>query len=176
MNIFVLDRNPKRAAQFLCDIHVRKMLVESAQMLANAYPPTMLADEECPRTQKGTVRKHSYPHHPCSKWTLECFGNWSWLLKHAQELCKQFKFRQHKNHFTEDFIHWCYLHVPTWLPNYPNFDTTPFAVAIKDKNYICDDIVESYRRYYIGEKTFAKWTNVEVPDWYKGENNEKNCL
>ena len=34
MNIFVLDRNTKKAVQMLCDAHVRKMCVETAQILS----------------------------------------------------------------------------------------------------------------------------------------------
>lgn len=34
MNIFVLDKNPSMAAQMLCDCHVRKMCVETAQILS----------------------------------------------------------------------------------------------------------------------------------------------
>ena len=37
MNIFVLDKNPTIAAQMLCDKHVPKMIVESAQMLSTAH-------------------------------------------------------------------------------------------------------------------------------------------
>ena len=37
MNIFVLDMNPKTAAQLQCDKHVVKMIVESAQMLSTAH-------------------------------------------------------------------------------------------------------------------------------------------
>ena len=34
MNIFVLDRDPKVAAFMMCDKHVVKMILESAQMLS----------------------------------------------------------------------------------------------------------------------------------------------
>ena len=33
MNIFILDKDPMKAAMMLCDRHVPKMIVESAQML-----------------------------------------------------------------------------------------------------------------------------------------------
>lgn len=36
MNIFYLDRNPKLAAQYHCDRHVVKMILESAQLLCTA--------------------------------------------------------------------------------------------------------------------------------------------
>ncbi len=33
--------------------------------------------------------------------------------------------------------------------------------------YKVDDIILSYRRYYLGENSrFAKWKNTEPPDWY----------
>jgi hypothetical protein len=34
MNIFVLDDDPKKAAEMLCDRHVVKMCVETAQILS----------------------------------------------------------------------------------------------------------------------------------------------
>ena len=36
MNIFYLDRDPRIAAQMMCDKHVVKMILESAQMLSTA--------------------------------------------------------------------------------------------------------------------------------------------
>mgnify|MGYP006239010293 CR=1 FL=1 len=37
MNIFVVDRDPNRAARQLPDRHVTKMILESAQMLSIVY-------------------------------------------------------------------------------------------------------------------------------------------
>lgn len=34
MNIFVLDTNPAKAAAMLCDCHVRKMCMETSQILS----------------------------------------------------------------------------------------------------------------------------------------------
>ena len=34
MNIFVLDPDPEKAASMLCDCHVRKMCLETAQILS----------------------------------------------------------------------------------------------------------------------------------------------
>lgn len=66
MNIFYLDEDPIQAASYLCDIHVRKMIVESSQLLANAYSVEQL--KLAPVTQSGKVRKYSYYNHPCSIW------------------------------------------------------------------------------------------------------------
>ena len=37
MNIFYLDKDPVVAAQMMCDKHVVKMILESAQMLSTAH-------------------------------------------------------------------------------------------------------------------------------------------
>ena len=37
MNIFVLDKDPKISAEMMCDKHVVKMIVESAQMLSTVH-------------------------------------------------------------------------------------------------------------------------------------------
>jgi hypothetical protein len=71
VNIFYVDKNPMLAAQALVDQHVNKQVSETAQELSNCYTLEQLADPSCPRTKKGTPRKHSYPHHPCCKWPAE---------------------------------------------------------------------------------------------------------
>ena len=37
MNIFKLDRNAKKAAEYHCDKHVVKMLIEYAQLMSTAH-------------------------------------------------------------------------------------------------------------------------------------------
>ena len=37
MNIFILHEDPIKSAQYQCDKHVVKMIVESAQMLSTAH-------------------------------------------------------------------------------------------------------------------------------------------
>ena len=39
MNIFFLDKTPEKSAQYLCDKHIPKMLLESCQMLSTALRP-----------------------------------------------------------------------------------------------------------------------------------------
>jgi hypothetical protein len=36
MNIFALDSDPCKAARMMCDKHIPKMIVETAQMMASA--------------------------------------------------------------------------------------------------------------------------------------------
>lgn len=171
MNIFKLDNNPEQAAKYLADIHVRKMVVETAQMLANAFSPQHLADITCPRTQDGAVRKHSYLHHPCSKWVLESEGNFLWLCHHGVAIAHEYTLRYGKRHFTEDFIWWAMFR---WDSadnlNHDNSELAEFAVAIPTtaKAYAIaqtlPDVVDKYRAYYALDKaSIATWTVRDTP-------------
>ena len=57
MNIFILDKNPHVAAQMLCDKHVPKMIIESAQMLSTVH--RMLdGTPEKRRSKSGKTMQH----------------------------------------------------------------------------------------------------------------------
>ena len=74
MNIFVVDKNPLRAARALCDIHVNKMIVEGMQMLTTSLKQSgVLAPDELPFRKDGITRYsgNAHPHHPCTKWVGE---------------------------------------------------------------------------------------------------------
>ena len=79
MNIFATDSNPIIAARNLCDKHINKMIVESAQMLANGFSLERLAQDDVPRNQKGEPRTHGYSKHPCTIWAYETTDNMEWL-------------------------------------------------------------------------------------------------
>lgn len=172
MNIFYLDKCACVAASYMHDTHVRKMTVESCQMLANAYPLSRLADADCPRTQKGTARKHSYPHHPSSKWIINNYWHWKWLLQHATSLAELHKQISGNEHFCKMFIDWCWdnLSIPRTTLDTTMSDVPP-PQAMPEK-YRDSDTVVAYRRYYVNDKRFSNsgkfmftWTNRSVPDW-----------
>lgn len=152
MNIFVVDNDPKIAARQLCDKHVVKMILESAQMLCSAFE-----NGEAPY-------KRSFYNHPCTKWARESQANYEWLLTHAYELCEEYFNRYGKIHKSLDAIDWCDNNYHKL--NLPNVGLTTFAQAMPDE-YKNDNAVKAYRDYYNGEKSyFAKWTNQLVPDWF----------
>ena len=67
MNIFYLDKDPVRAAEYHCDKHVVKMILESSQMLCTAH--RLLSGEDyC--NDKG-LYKLAYKNHPSTKWARE---------------------------------------------------------------------------------------------------------
>ena len=157
MNIFFLDKTPSFSARYLCDKHVPKMLLESAQMLSTAVQKYTDRIEE--------LYKPAYPNHPMTKWVgfnRDCFR---WALENAvfisQEYCKRFK-KLHKsskiinniydNNYIDDIPDGFFKEPPQCMPD-----------EYKHKNY-----VTAYRRYYnTDKKYFAKWEKGRsCPEWW----------
>ena len=161
MNIFFLDWNLKICAQYACNKHICKLLIEHTQLLYSVYH---ILDPELLLTAPLTPYKLTHKNHPCSKWVRENSSNFLSLLELTWEYCKEYTFRYNKIHSCQEHIIWMIQNLPRGLPNEPM--TKPFQ-AMPDK-YKCEDSVEAYRNYYIGEKLhFIKYKNREIPYWLK---------
>jgi hypothetical protein len=158
MNIFYVDSDSKLAAQALCDKHVVKMILESAQLLCTAHHlHTLWSLPE-------KFYKPTHKNHPCSIWVRKQSANYAWLATHAAFLCKEYTYRYGKTHASLPVIDWC-------LDNFPDicigFGTNP-PQCMPDE-YKCEDTVEAYRRYYNECKRNTiqmKWTRRNPPEWW----------
>ncbi len=153
MNIFVLDLNPQKCAEYHVNSHSIKMILETAQLLCGVHH----------MTGSDAPYKLSHKNHPCSIWARQCIENYVWLCDLGMELCKEYTFRYGKKHKSQEIIEWCMIN----QPNLPvNGDITPFALAMPDECKI-GDAVESYRNYYMTSKrNLAVWKNRDIPYWY----------
>lgn len=162
MNIFFLDEDPKLAAQYMCDKHVVKMVLESAQLLCTAHhiSPAIIN-----YPTNITFYKKTHENHPCAVWCRKNQMNYLWLANHAIELCKEYTFRYGKVHKTQPLI--------IWLRN--NFPTIPLSLMsdppqCMPEMYKRKDVVEAYRAYYILDKMKkiqCNWTKRDKPYWIK---------
>ena len=159
MNIFFLHRDPQWAANSLCDKHIPKMLLESAQMLSTAV-------QENAGEQLEDLYKPAYSKHPMTKWVGSTFSNFQWTLENAvfisHEYCKRFN-KLHKSSRILNAIYdnQYYKEIPD-----EQFTTPPQCMPdeYKDKDYVI-----AYRKYYMGAKAyFAKWERgVSAPEWWR---------
>jgi len=158
MNIFVLDKDPKIAAQMHCDKHVPKMILETAQMLSTAH-------HVYNSPQAPLVYKKAHLNHPCTIWVRESIQNYDWTWKLFHHLNFQFVLRRNKEHESWKKLSSILGVTPDGMPNK---GLTPFAQAMPDE-YKREDAVEAYRAYYMGAKaTFAKWEwpTAQTPFWW----------
>jgi len=158
MNIFVLDWDVKKCAMYHNDKHVVKMILETAQLLCGVHHMTESPSENVPY-------KLSHKNHPCSIWARESMDNYLWLCELGMELCAEYTFRYGKRHKSQQVIEWCIYN----RPNIPEEGFTVPAKAMPDQ-YKVEDVVQSYRNYYLGEKkSFCNWKNRNIPSWFLTE-------
>lgn len=163
MNIFFLDKSPKRAAQYHCDKHVIKMIIESAQLLYCAH--WVINPEHVPYF----AYKKTHQNHPCAIWVRKSYSNYIWLCCLALCLCSEYKYRygSFKTHKTEVHIRWLIKNPPKDIPMY-EMTSPPQAMPDTYKN---EDCIEAYRTYYIESKckdrNIVKYTRRDYPEFLR---------
>ena len=151
MNIFVLDNNVEKCAEYHCDKHVIKMILESAQMMSAVVR----------LNGHDTGYKLTHKNHPCTIWARKSLSNYKWLFKLAVGLNAEYRYRYNKevNHKSYDMI----KTLP--IPEIPDIGLTPFAQAMPEQ-YRNKNAVKAYRDYYNNEKSsFLTWTKRKTPKW-----------
>lgn len=156
MNIFILDTDPKLAAQYHCDKHVVKMILEHAQMMSTT----------CRFHNLDAGYKSTHINHPCNIWLRQSLNNYMWLYDLTYYLNEEYKsrFNHSNNHKSFDVIE----SLPT--PPLPMVPQTPFVKAMQNFQdvYCIEDPVEAYRQYYIKyKKPICTWKNTNQPYWFK---------
>ena len=157
MNIFFLDKTPEFSAEYLCDKHIPKMFLESAQMLSTAV-----------QTHIGKVDylyKSAYPNHPMTKWVGLNKGNFDWAFQNANCIGQEYFKRFNKIHKSSKIL----LNILSnnHKEDIPEGDFTEPPQCMPDE-YRDKDYVTAYRRYYnTDKKYFAKWEKGRsCPEWW----------
>ena len=156
MNIFILDTDVVKCAQYHVDKHCVKMILETTQLLNNA----LIANDK----DYIPVYKQTHKNHPASIWASQSRENFAWLLRLGYSLCDEYTYRYGKHHKCESILI-NFEKSMRWL-KIPPQGMTPFTKCMPDQ-YKVEDPVQSYRNYYIGEKAYiAKWSKRSQPDWW----------
>lgn len=162
MNIFVLDKNPKKAARMLCDCHLRKMCVETAQilsgvMLRRGIP--LLDGMPKPQNINHPVIVAAEATQEATKWTVD-YNDFLYL---------EYRYRFDKEHA---LFHIAaeYQEFLTQIEVCKSDYCTHLAKCCGDLDVANLDIVTAYRKYYtevkktqLAAKNLWKFTNRE--DW-----------
>lgn len=152
MNIFFVHYDPVVAAGQLCDKHIVKMCLETAQILCSVSW----------RYGVPAPYKATHKNHPMTLWVGEALDNWKWTIDHGLALAREYTARYRKRHKSQEKIEWCKLNGGKPLGG--KFTAPPLCMP---DEYKTEDFTKSYRNYYIGDKArFARWKNGNPPGWF----------
>jgi hypothetical protein len=158
VNIFFLDWDVEKNAQYHCDKHVVKMILETAQLLCGVHHVTA---HDTAHDTAHVPYKLSHKNHPCSIWARDSMSNYLYLCEIGLALCEEYTYRYGKRHKSQEVIEWCLMNKPQIQD--VGFTTPPKAMP---DEYKTEDVIESYRKYYLGaKKTFLTWKERKVPEW-----------
>lgn len=190
MNIFFLDRDLKKCVESYFDKHVVKMPVEYGQLLSTAKrfletqeihlinPETKIPlkllklpeetfsyNYETHQFELDEVIAYKSTHfnHPCSIWIRESKYHFEWLKDLSEFLSDEYSYRYNKEHKSSLLVH--KMEVPRKFPSEKWLRDPPQAMP---KEYQSNDVIESYRQYYIHCKQhLVNWKNRPMPYWWK---------
>ena len=157
MNIFVLDRDIRRCAQYHCDQHVSKMILESVQIMCTAL------------NKRGFVAPYRSTHvkHPCVLWTEKSYDNFLWLRELAIELNTEYRYRYEREQDHASIGVLSYIEAM----RFESAGLTEFPQAMPEPYKVPVDPVAAYRAFYLGEKSgFATWKRRSSPPWWTTSN------
>ena len=177
MNIFYLDKDSTLAAQYHCDKHCVKMIIEQAQLLSTAHrvldgtPMKVLNDNGRRMTRyvlddarESQIYKATHINHPSAVWTRQSKDHYVWLAESTIHLLEEYTHRYGKIHATTKIMDTLINNIPYNIKDNGFVDPPP---AMPDYCKVKGDVVQSYRNYYVNEKKhFAKWTKRPVPYWF----------
>lgn len=171
MNIFFLDKDQYKAAEYHHDIHLNKMILETAQLLSTAHH---VLDGENARSD---IYKKTHVNHPMAVWVRQDYYNYMWAHDLLVGLIIEYVVRKDKIHASSKLLKPLGI-VPK---NIKYGDMTIPPLCMPDEYKVSpvtsfDDVVESYRKYYIhakqvnkNGKNMATWTKRQQPYWFNKE-------
>ena len=157
MNIFYLDEDVSKAAQYLNDKLCVKMILEYAQMKCSAH-----RELDGPSDYEYLYRS-THKNHPSAKWVRESKANYEYLYKLFSALCEEYTYRYGKTHLTYTKLHNVLAIPPKNITDGKFTQPTP---AMPDDVKHIDSLI-AYRDYYKKYKThLATLTKRESPSLY----------
>lgn len=163
MNIFAVYDCPIKSAHALDDVRLRKMIVESTQILCNAVH----MNDAIKVKPIGLYKPYNVNESTCI-WARESKYNFKWVSQHLTALLQEYFYRFDKNH---DTYHVAVKVIP-FEDYFPNTEFTPFNRQFNKKRDNFDRLMEEkdvHKAYqlYLSEKWLEEIENGKIPTWTK---------
>jgi len=188
MNIFYLDYDPVKSAEYHLEKNVVKMIIEYAQLLSTThrlldgaqFVEKKYVNGSLPARYRSLKRwkldderenilyKATHINHPSAVWTRSHAINYNYLYKLFCAVCDEYTYRYGKIHMTDTKLRNILRKEPDniYFDNKTKIWLGP-TPAMPDECKIDGDYLASYRKYYIDKKvSMAKWTKRQPPQWF----------
>lgn len=157
MNIFRLDNDIQRCAEYHTDKHVVKMILEHCQLMSTAHHvlgTTLDLD---------SVYRKTHVNHPSGVWVRQSASNYEWVHKLTVALSREYTHRYGKFHLaTRSGLLRRLSKLPIGLKD---IGDTKQILAMPTRYHTHNPVV-AYRNYYVNEKSHLfEWRERDMPPW-----------
>mgnify|MGYP007047345674 CR=1 FL=1 len=161
VNLFYLDKDPKKCAQYYCDKHVNKILIEIGQILSQIHH--LYGTKTPPYKSCKAVSKNLKP----LIWAFSSKSNYLYCCDLGKALLDEYKFRYQKDsHKCEKVIQWLTENIPSKIEGKRR---TKFLLTDNVSIYseYFKDPVEASRYMYVDFKCKNdNWSRRGKPIWF----------
>jgi len=186
MNIYILDKDPKKCAAYYCDMHISSYCLRLAQSLSIAHWYSYIATESPPekfRTLKdaknyfydkypeGSDKRPPYKisnyfiKHDSIDWLASEEKNYFWTISLLEAMCNEFFILSNKQHASVKFINWFKNNIPITCKDSKDYSITFVKEVPEEFKHL--NIVDAYRSYYkTTKRKIAKWDRSKKPEWF----------
>lgn len=173
MNIFLTDKDPQKAAEYLDDKRVVKMVLETAQILCTAHH-FLLGEYPDIFTQQWPY-KPTHVNHPVVLWVRRSEQNLLWTYYYMMAISGEYerRFRKRRSHKSWEVVRDRIISCEVWRGRESiDFNPRPMTFQNSAKNSLLgidyshmEDVEEAYRLYLKD-----RWrTDKRTPTWYGEE-------
>ena len=186
MNLFLLNKMLEECANSLCDKHVVKMILETAQILYTAWH----SRSPLPPCGELAPYRKTHANHPVSIWVRHSKEHYLWTCQYGILLCQEYTRRYGKIHKTqqhlERLLQWGFppkvleeevvkkktkewIYATMGIPDAFEY----FPLCMDEAYYVKQDghynAILSYQNYYQSKQKSFKmvWTRANVPQWFQ---------
>lgn len=164
MNLFWLDLDPKVNAQYHCDKHVVKMILEATQLLCTAHHTQgrLLGYN----VDKDALYNATHENHPCAEYTRSSRRAYFYVLDYARYLSEEYQWRYGNFHKCDNLLDGILDTPPVGLSDQYLMNRPQCMPEV----YKSANVVTSYRKYYKHDKkSILKWSRRPVPEFMYDE-------
>ncbi len=179
MNIFFLSYDPWGCSKQHNDKHCVKMILEYAQLMSTAHrvldgtPYKVKSNKGMTVTRykldddrEHILYKACHVNHPSAVWVRQSMNHYDWLYQLFFNLSLEYESRYDKTHMTFLKLKDTLVYTPKNISRVCGWSDPPLCMPDK---YKTNNVVESYRNYYIGDKSsFSTWKSpAKMPNWFQ---------
>lgn len=163
MQLFILDREPDRVPGLLCDVHVRKMALETAQILSSVI--VLQGGKTAPGMPKPYNLNHPVIRALDSPWKV------NWTLRFNAALHAEYRYRFGRAHA---YAPLCAVYTDMLFRELPPETVPDWTFGRVFKNFTTDepDLIRAWRLYCRSKKRVIRnwrYTRRAEPGWLRLE-------